>query len=234
MTQTLEELQHANEELKALNARLSEAQAKALQSERLASIGQLAAGVAHEINNPIGYIFSNFGTLEKYLEDVFRVLAAYEKAEPSLAGTAHAAALKALREDIELDFLKEDIPALMAQSRDGISRVRKIVQDLKVTKYVDKASPNLMLFCANGKHIPECVLVVRKAGESALEYIKVTMKDCMITSAVTSAAQGQERLTENVSINFAEFSFEYTPQKADGSGDAPVTMGWNIAKNVKV
>ena len=131
MTQSLEELQIANEELKALNARLSEAQAKAMQSERLASIGQLAAGVAHEINNPIGYIFSNFGTLEKYLEDVFRVLAAYEKAEPSLAGTAHAAALKALREDIELDFLKEDIPALMAQSRDGISRVRKIVQDLK-------------------------------------------------------------------------------------------------------
>ena len=131
MTQTVEELQHANEELKALNARLSEAQAKALQSERLASIGQLAAGVAHEINNPIGYIFSNFGTLEKYLEDVFRVLAAYEKAEPSLAGTPHAAALKALREDIELDFLKEDIPALMSQSRDGISRVRKIVQDLK-------------------------------------------------------------------------------------------------------
>jgi signal transduction histidine kinase len=131
MTQTLEELQRANEELKALNAHLSEARAKALQSERLASIGQLAAGVAHEINNPIGYIFSNFGTLEKYLEDVFRVLAAYEEAEPALAGTPHASALRALREDIELDFLKEDIPALMAQSRDGISRVRKIVQDLK-------------------------------------------------------------------------------------------------------
>jgi type VI secretion system secreted protein Hcp len=107
------------------------------------------------------------------------------------------------------------------------------VKDLSVTKYVDKASPNLLLFCANGKHVPECVLVVRKAGESALEYIKLTMTDCLITSVVTSAAQGQERLTENVGINFAEFSYEYTPQKADGSGDAPVTMGWSIGKNVK-
>lgn len=107
------------------------------------------------------------------------------------------------------------------------------VQDVSITKYVDKASPNLLLFCANGKHIPECILVVRKAGESPLDYLKLTMKDCLITSVLTSAAQGQERLTENVSINFAEFSYEYTPQKPDGSGDAPVTMGWNIAKNVK-
>ena len=107
------------------------------------------------------------------------------------------------------------------------------MQDVSITKYVDKASPNLLLFCANGKHIPECILVVRKAGESPLDYLKLTMKDCLITSVLTSAAHGQERLTEKVSINFAEFSYEYTPQKPDGSGDAPVTMGWNIAKNVK-
>ena len=108
------------------------------------------------------------------------------------------------------------------------------VQDLSVTKYVDKATPNLFLHCCNGKHIPECVLVVRKAGEEPLEYIKMTMTDCLITSVVTSAAQGQERLTENVSINFAEFELEYVPQTAEGTGDAPVTVGWSIAKNVKV
>ena len=60
-------LQRANEELRALNESLRSAQDQLLQSERLASIGQLAAGVAHEINNPIGYVFSNFGTLEAYL-----------------------------------------------------------------------------------------------------------------------------------------------------------------------
>lgn len=133
----IKELLRANEELKQLNARLSEAQDKLMQSERMASIGQLAAGVAHEINNPIGFIFSNFGTLERYLADLFQMLSAYEEAESTLAGTPTGGQLKALREKIELDFLKEDIPSLMAESKDGITRVRNIVQNLKDFSRVD-------------------------------------------------------------------------------------------------
>src|SRR6186713_1205964 len=133
----IEALLRANEELTELNRKLSEAQDKLVQSEKLASIGQLAAGVAHEINNPIGFIFSNFGTLEKYLAQLFGMLAAYEAAEPALAGTPAAAQLLRLREEIELDYLKDDIPALMTESKDGIQRVRKIVQDLKDFSRVD-------------------------------------------------------------------------------------------------
>ena len=133
----VKELLRANEELKQLNARLSDTQDKLMQSEKLASIGQLAAGVAHEINNPIGFIFSNFGTLERYLDDLFQMLSAYEQAEPALAGTAVGAQLKALREKVELDFLKEDIPSLMNESKDGITRVRNIVQNLKDFSRVD-------------------------------------------------------------------------------------------------
>ena len=125
------------QELVLAHAALKDAQDKLLQSEKLASIGQLAAGVAHEINNPIGYIFSNFGTLERYLDDLFEMLAGYEAAESQLAGTPIAATLQALRERIELDYLKEDIPTLMAQSKEGITRVRKIVQDLKDFSRVD-------------------------------------------------------------------------------------------------
>lgn len=130
--------QHRNTELTALNAKLSMAKKQLLQSEKLASIGQLAAGVAHEINNPIGYIFSNFGTLENYLDGMFQMLAAYEAAEPEIASAEVAAKIKRVREQVELSFLKEDIPALMRESREGIVRVRKIVQDLKDFSRVDE------------------------------------------------------------------------------------------------
>lgn len=127
----VQELLQANEELKVLNAKLSATQDKLVQSEKLASIGQLAAGVAHEINNPIGYIFSNFGTLEGYLAQLFQMLAAYEAAEPLLTNTPEGKLLRQIRHEIDLDYLKEDIPNLMRESREGISRVRKIVSDLK-------------------------------------------------------------------------------------------------------
>jgi PAS domain S-box-containing protein len=126
-----------NTELNELNAKLSMAQDHLVQSEKLASIGQLAAGVAHEINNPIGYIFSNFGTLEKYLASLFEMLGAYEKAETSHGNAQTLSELKILRKDIELEFLKEDIPILMRESKEGIVRVRKIVQDLKDFSHVD-------------------------------------------------------------------------------------------------
>lgn len=129
------ELLRRNTELTELNAQFSKAQEQLVESDKLASIGQLAAGVAHEINNPIGYIFSNFGTLENYLENLFVMLQAYEDAEP--AGTPIGTQLKTMRQQLELDFLKEDIPLLMRESKEGIVRVRKIVQDLKDFSRVD-------------------------------------------------------------------------------------------------
>jgi signal transduction histidine kinase len=140
----VQDLLRANAELKQLNAKLSDAQDKLMQSEKLASIGQLAAGVAHEINNPIGYIFSNFGTLEKYMADLFGMLAAYEEAEAALADSPIAARLRSMREEVELDFLKEDIPSLMAESKEGITRVRKIVQNLKDFSRIDTAQEWVM------------------------------------------------------------------------------------------
>lgn len=131
------ELIKTNRDLKEVNSKLSDTQSKLIQSEKLASIGQLAAGVAHEINNPIGFIFSNFGTLEQYLEDLFQMLDAYEQAEASMSDGAALARIRSLKADLDIDYLKEDIPNLMRESRDGIQRVRKIVQDLKDFSRVD-------------------------------------------------------------------------------------------------
>jgi type VI secretion system secreted protein Hcp len=108
------------------------------------------------------------------------------------------------------------------------------VQDLTFTKYIDKSSTDLMLFCCNGKHVPECVLTVRKSGETPIEYLVITMTDCLIGSVTTGGVGSDDRLVETVSLNFAEVGVAYTPQLPDGTGDAPTQMGWNIEKNVKV
>ena len=108
------------------------------------------------------------------------------------------------------------------------------VQDLSLTKYVDKSSPMLQLACCNGKHFKQALLTVRKAGEKPLEYLKITMKEVIITSISTGGSGGEDRLTENLTLNFAEFKTEYTPQKTDGTGDAAIEAAYNIAQNVKV
>lgn len=132
-----EELLQANKELTLLNNKLSDAQSKLVQSEKMASIGQLAAGVAHEINNPIGFIFSNFGTLEQYLEELFELLTVYEDGETEIVNPAALQRIHHAKKEMDLDYLREDIPNLMRESKDGIQRVKKIVQDLKDFSRVD-------------------------------------------------------------------------------------------------
>jgi type VI secretion system secreted protein Hcp len=108
------------------------------------------------------------------------------------------------------------------------------VQDLSFTKYVDSATHHLVLACCTGEHIDEAVFVVRKAGKEPLEYIKLTLNELIISSVSTGGSGGEDRLTENITLNFAKFKLEYIPQKADGTGDAAKTAGWDIPKNVKV
>jgi two-component system NtrC family sensor kinase len=131
------ELLRRNQELTDLNEQLSMAQAQLLQSEKLASIGQLAAGVAHVINNPISFVFSNFGTLATYVDSLLRMLVRYEQAERFIADPDVLKDIADLRQQVDLDFLQDDVLVLMAESREGIERVRKIVQDLKDFSRVD-------------------------------------------------------------------------------------------------
>lgn len=107
------------------------------------------------------------------------------------------------------------------------------IQDISFTKWVDKSSPNLMLACSNGKHFKKALLTVRKAGENPVEYIKITMENVLVSSVSSGGSQGEEKLTENVTLNFSKVKHEYTPQAADGSAEAAVEYAWDIAKNVK-
>jgi type VI secretion system secreted protein Hcp len=107
------------------------------------------------------------------------------------------------------------------------------VQDLTLTKYVDSCTPLLMLKVCNGKHYPEALLTVRKAGENPVEYLKIKLSEVLISSLTTGGSGSEDRLTENITLNFAKVDVKYTPQKADGSPDSPIPMAWDIAANTK-
>ncbi|PKN23127.1 MAG: hypothetical protein CVU68_02155 [Deltaproteobacteria bacterium HGW-Deltaproteobacteria-3] len=125
------ELQNAFDELKAT-------QSQFVQQEKMASIGQLAAGVAHEINNPIGFVTSNLGTLQKYLARVAEFLKMQAALFPPEAGDDRATRLAEIRRQLKIESILQDLPSLVAESLDGVERVKKIVQNLKSFSRVDQ------------------------------------------------------------------------------------------------
>lgn len=118
-------------ELTQLLRRVEDTQQQLLQSEKMAAIGQLAAGVAHEINNPVGFVNSNLGMLKTYAGQLLTLIDAYEQGD--------TARLEQARKAADLDFLRQDLPALLAESQDGLNRVTRIIQDLKDFSRVDQA-----------------------------------------------------------------------------------------------
>ena len=130
-------LRAEKEAQETLVRRLEEARNQLLQSEKLASIGQLAAGVAHEINNPVGYVKSNLSTLRGYLEQVMALLNAYGLSEDPLASQTARNSLERLKETVDLPFLRDDIWSLMRECDEGLQRVTQIVRDLKDFSHAD-------------------------------------------------------------------------------------------------
>lgn len=137
LTERNQILERERDEQRALIRKLEEAHNQLLQSEKLASIGQLAAGVAHEINNPIGYVSSNLRTLGAYVDDLLKVLDAAANAEMLPASRSQ---FDACCQELDLDFLRKDLVAMLGESHEGIDRVRRIVQDLKDFSHADEGT----------------------------------------------------------------------------------------------
>jgi type VI secretion system secreted protein Hcp len=104
-------------------------------------------------------------------------------------------------------------------------------QDLSFTKYVDACSADLQLACANGKHFKTAKLVVRKAGENPLEYIIIELTELLVSSVSTGGSGGEDRLTENVTLNFEEVHFTYWTQADTGGKGESSEWKYNIAEN---
>jgi len=127
-------------ELSAALEQMKLTQSQLLQSEKMAAVGQLAAGVAHEINNPIGFVNSNLGSLKHYVAQLLNVISAYEAMETESSPLAERQQrLTQARAVADLDYMKADVVNLLSESVDGLERVKKIVQDLKDFSRLDQA-----------------------------------------------------------------------------------------------
>jgi type VI secretion system secreted protein Hcp len=104
-------------------------------------------------------------------------------------------------------------------------------QDLSFTKYIDASTNAIMTSLAKGTHIPKIQLLVRKAGAGQLNYLHVIMEEALVTSVSTGGSGGEDRLTENVTLNFAKVTFGYSPQTTTGSAEAAKPFAWDIAGN---
>lgn len=136
------ELEEEKKRLKEAYVKLNQMQTQLIQSEKLASLGQLAAGVAHEMNNPIGFVNSNLGSLSEYVKDVKKILEKYEKVERTIKEDKSKESLsqeiEEVKEQINLDFILEDFDKIISESQEGTRRVKSIVQNLREFSHVGK------------------------------------------------------------------------------------------------
>jgi two-component system NtrC family sensor kinase len=134
-------------ELRAAYEKLVSAQERLVQSEKMASLGQLSAGVAHEINNPTAYVISNLEVLGGYIDKIFRLLEVYKQVEASLAADPSGPVKDALelisefKEGVDFEYIFSDIRRLLQETNQGADRIKKIVGDLRVFTHRDKAVP---------------------------------------------------------------------------------------------
>jgi len=135
-----EMLEAHHKELEKAYAELKAAQSQILQQEKMASIGQLAAGIAHEVNNPVGFIMSNLSSLQKYVSRLSEFIDVQTETIKKLSGDGKILnAIKESRKSLKVDYIIDDLGNLIRESLDGAERVKKIVQDLKSFSRIDEA-----------------------------------------------------------------------------------------------
>lgn len=225
-TQELEEanlaLQAEQSEQKRLIDKLADTRSQLLQTQMLASVGQLAAGIAHEINNPLGFIVSNVSVMQGYVESLLngmseqkQLLVAQVKDHPALEEK-----MQEIEQKIDFQFIREDLPPLIRDSLNGLSRVRRIVQDLREFSFVDQqdwqaADINRCLqntLAVMASEFGERITVVRNFGDLPLLMCNAPQLSQVFRNILLNAVQaidgvGEICISTLVSGNALEIEF---------------------------
>jgi signal transduction histidine kinase len=130
------DLEARNQELVRGKEQLQRLQAQIVHSEKMASLGQLAAGIAHELNNPVGFVYANLDILNQYYHDFVRLLDYYDEFCLTDEKRLKAASFK---DEIKYDQLREDLASILDDCQDGVKRIRDIVQNLRIFSRLDEA-----------------------------------------------------------------------------------------------
>jgi two-component system NtrC family sensor kinase len=190
------ELKRTAEELRGAYQELQETHAQLLQREKMASIGQLAAGVAHEINNPVGFISSNLGTLGKYVGRLSEFIDAQAKVLATLEAPDSQEELLEMRRRLKLDYILGDVKGLIAESLNGVDRVRKIVQDLKSFSRADEGE-------FRAADINECLERTLNIVWNELKYKATVHREYGELPLTRCNAQQLEQVFMNLLVNAA-------------------------------
>lgn len=164
-----EELSHTNDELKLAMKKLQDAQSKLVETEKMASLGQLTAGIAHEINNPINFVTSNIRPLEDDVADLGKIIKMYEALDLSAEIGPQIEQIGRFKEDIDFTYVNEEIATLLSGIREGASRTSEIVKGLRNFARVDEASWKRVDI---NDGINSTVLLVKNLFPKDFEFVK--------------------------------------------------------------
>lgn len=205
-------LKKSNSTLKNTLERLKQTQTTMVQQEKLVSIGQIAAGVAHEINNPTGFIMSNLGSLSGYMIDITSILNAYRKAEKADDPDEKRIALEEagrLADKLDLDFLITDIKEIIKDSSEGTVRIKDIVDNLKNYARMDNSET------ISSININDCIQTTLKLLGNELKYDTVVSRDLGDIPLVQGHSGQLAQVFTNIIVNA---SHALKSQKRDNAG----------------